>query len=64
MLRCECGDPYCPVHYREVTCPLPPTQTLYRIDLEDETGMRFCDGCADDAWESGVFTAEREGVEV
>jgi len=55
---CECGDPGCPVHKGSEKCSAKPTQRLYRIDMEDETGTDMCDGCAEDAMDSGVFSDE------
>jgi len=57
ILRCRCLDLNCPVCHRE--CLRPAFLTLYRTDLDDETGTAFCEGCAVAALESGVFTFER-----
>lgn len=32
---------------------------LYRVDMEDRTGTAFCDLCANDAEESGLFSGRR-----
>jgi hypothetical protein len=37
--------------------------TLYRVDMEDRTGTDFCEQCAADAMESGVFTDAAHGSE-
>lgn len=50
---CECNDPQCPACFGD--CNRQGSQTLYRIDMEDRTGTVFCDDCAEDAWESGLF---------
>jgi len=57
--RCECADPGCPVHKGRESCDKFGRQILYRIDMEDESGTSFCSKCAEDAWDSGVFTADR-----
>jgi hypothetical protein len=61
-LRCECADPGCPCCHG--SCYRKATFILYRmdhprsgvVDTEDETGTPMCPGCADDAWDSGLFT--------
>lgn len=53
--NCECSDPGCPVHEGKDCNRHGRTKTLYRIDMEDATGTRFCKDCADDAYESGLF---------
>lgn len=50
---CECSDPGCPVCGGR--CRKPSRTVLYRSDMEDETGTPMCNGCADDAMESGLF---------
>lgn len=57
---CECGDSGCPVHKGKSRCSAKATQTVFRIDMEDETGTDMCDDCANDAIDSGVFTYESE----
>ncbi len=59
---CECSDPGCPVHQGVAQCLIPASMVLYRVDMEDVTGTAFCDGCGDDAMDSGVFRYE-EGEE-
>jgi hypothetical protein len=56
--NCQCSDPGCPIHHTHSDCTHPATTTLYRIDMQDETGTPMCEGCAEDAFESGVFTDE------
>ncbi len=56
MTNCECCDHGCP-HCRG-GCKLPATETLYRVDMEDETGLAFCEHCAADANESGLFSSK------
>jgi hypothetical protein len=55
-LWCECSDPGCRECYGH--CVKVKTTTLYRVDMEDLTGCLFCEGCAHDAMNSGVFTDE------
>lgn len=38
-------------------------EPLYRVDMDDESGTLFCEHCAEDAMESGVFTS-RDDEEV
>lgn len=54
--RCQCADPLCPVCAGK--CHNRATETLYRVDMEDETGTAFCDACASDAYDSGLFNSE------
>ena len=56
---CECSDPGCRVHKGQSECKLPVYETLYRVDMEDKTGVAFCGDCAQDAMDSGVFTEAR-----
>lgn len=58
---CECSDNHCPACFGQ--CKEPATTTLYRIDMQDLTGTRFCEACADDAFESGLFTSKQEEEE-
>lgn len=50
---CECADPGCSCGGQ---CIQEGIIVLYRVDMEDLTGVRFCCKCADDALDSGVFT--------
>lgn len=60
---CECGDPGCPVCHGH--CRKPARTTVYRSDMEDETGTPMCEGCAADCIESGIFyTKESVGYQV
>ncbi len=58
--KCECADPGCPAHSGKSDCRNVANSLLYRVDMEDETGTALCDDCADDAFDSGLFTTERE----
>lgn len=58
-LTCECSDVGCSVHIGQ-SCVLRNEQTLYRIDMDDWTGTRFCEKCASDAMDSGLFTDETQ----
>ena len=59
---CECADSGCPMHLG-TDCDSSESENLtilYRVDMTDYTGTRFCDGCADDAFESGLFCTDRD----
>lgn len=57
---CECGDPACPAHEgRDEHRNRRGEIKLYRIDMEDRYGSWYCDACAEDALDSGVFSTER-----
>lgn len=53
--QCECADRGCPVHKGNSVCKQSASTVVYRVDMEDRTGTRMCDGCASDALESGCF---------
>jgi hypothetical protein len=53
--RCECWDHSCPVHLERLGCVNTATETLFRVDMQDESGTGFCEACGDDAFESGLF---------
>lgn len=58
-MRCDCQDKGCKAHTDEVCCTSLPRENmsrLYRVDMEDNTGSRFCPACTDDAMGSGLFT--------
>lgn len=55
--KCECADSGCPKCKGK--CERKAMQTLYRVDMEDRTGTRFCNECAEDAYESGLFDSQR-----
>lgn len=61
--RCQCGDPGCPMHDDQGGCNRVATDRLYRTDMDDETGTPMCEGCADDAFESGLFSDEPQSNE-
>lgn len=52
---CECSDPGCPACHGH--CSKPSTTGLTRIDMGGGK-IWMCDGCADDAYESGVFRSK------
>lgn len=56
MNRCQCTDPWCQADHGEKECGRPYADTLYRMDMEDHTGVDFCEDCLADAIDSGVFT--------
>ena len=53
MESCKCGDPKCP--YCAGHCTRDVEVALYRIDMPDASGTGFCEPCANDALESGMF---------
>ena len=53
--RCECNDIACFRHQNSSECTGVGLVVLYRTDLEDRTGTLFCDECACDALDSGLF---------
>jgi hypothetical protein len=53
---CECSDPGCPGHKGSRHCGKAALTTVYRSDMDDETGTDMCHVCAEDALDSGVFT--------
>ena len=57
---CECCDPGCRVHNGTPKCTEPGKVVLYRIDFEDHTGILFCEHCAEDALETGLFTETKK----
>ena len=57
---CECADPGCVAHPGRATCSKPATAVLYRVDMDDMSGTRFCDWCEADAYGSGLFTDGRD----
>lgn len=59
-MQCECSDPGCSGKHASQCYRIAAT-TLYRIDMEDETGTPMCHICAEDAMDSGVFTTEQDG---
>ena len=50
---CECRDPGCPACRGK--CNNSAVCNLRRIDMMDQGGVYFCDKCASDALEAGVF---------
>ena len=64
MSHCQCSDKYCHVHDGTPSCEQPATTTLYRVDMDDQTGTEFCEDCAADAMHSGLFTEYGEMIEV
>ena len=54
MSRCECSDPGCPCCGG--SCRKAMVTTVYRVDMDDDTGTGMCERCCEDALESGVFT--------
>lgn len=52
--RCECADHACPHHVGR-DCADFSQHKAHRVDMEDRTGVLFCDPCFEDAMESGLF---------
>ena len=57
---CECTDAGCKSHRDVAECSKPVYETLYRLDMDDKTGVAFCGECAQDAMESGVFATRED----
>lgn len=55
--ECECHDVGCTCAGQ---CHTHAVTTLFRIDMDDWTGTRFCQDCADDAAESGCFVSAED----
>ncbi len=55
---CECADPGCPVC--KGSCSELATDTVYRVDMEDQAGTPTRDGCTEDALASGIFATADE----
>ena len=56
--QCECADKGCPIHTGRKSCKQIATTVLHRVDMEDLAGVAFCDACAEDAYECGLYTDE------
>ncbi len=57
---CQCTDAGCKAHRDVSECSQPVAETLYRCDMEDNTGVDFCSECAEDAASSGVFASRED----
>jgi len=55
-ILCMCVDNGC--EHCGGNCQSHAETTLYRMDMDDATGVDFCEGCAVDAMQSGLFTDE------
>jgi hypothetical protein len=55
---CNCSDRWCHAHRGTSACAGRGNTILYRVDMNDLTGTVFCDDCASDALDSGLFTDE------
>ena len=63
IAKCECFDPGCPCVETGKGTHLPAghnglVQILYRVDMDDKTGTAMCETCADDAFDTGLFSYE------
>lgn len=54
-MQCECSDPGCKGHEGKSECTRNACVMLRRIDFVDRPKCYFCEVCAEDAHESGVF---------
>lgn len=52
---CECCDLGCREHEKINQCTNPAKIEIERIDMIDSGSMVFCNICADDVFESGLF---------
>lgn len=59
---CECADHACSAHTGK-DCTAQATQTLTRVDFAGTPRVAFCDACASDAMESGVFGTDEDEPE-
>lgn len=57
--QCECADRGCKEHKGQSSCLAAGDTILFRVDMADETGTLFCEACATDAMESGLFTESK-----
>ena len=55
-MPCECSDLGCPTNHGPKECRAQAEARLFRVDMEDNDGTNFCELCAEDAMESGLFT--------
>lgn len=56
--KCEYWDPECP-HGHKGNGHKGGVRMLYRVDMNDETGILMCDTCQEDAFDSGLFSYEK-----
>lgn len=61
-ITCECSDSGCRTHRGQSHCTYHSANLLYRVDMNDEAGTAMCDGCADDAFTSGLFETRDDGT--
>ena len=62
MSKCECCDRMCPAHCGDSVCRATAKVTLFRTDMMDRTGTEFCNACAEDSMESGLFAQRAVGA--
>lgn len=53
--KCECADRECACGGN---CNHQSVTTLFRVDMDDSTGTAFCDRCASDAMDCGLFSGD------
>jgi len=63
-VECQCYDVLCPVHKGQSSgCAHEGTVQVWRVDMQDGSGMMMCKGCTEDALQSGVFyTSDQDGI--
>jgi hypothetical protein len=54
---CGCSDSGCPTGHGSHDCGDKASQWLVRVDDAEQTALPFCDDCASDAYESGIFAS-------
>lgn len=57
-VTCECSGSKCPEC--QGSCSHKATERLFRVDMDDESGLMFCDQCGADAVYSGLFASDDE----
>lgn len=60
MEWCGCRDAGCPAHKGKAECFNPGAVRLRRVGMDDTGGTLFCNACATDAMESGLFRPEED----
>ncbi len=60
-MGCQCADIQDAPHQGDPICTNDVSVTLYRVDMDDRAGVDFCEYCAEDAMDSGLFTDSAPG---
>lgn len=55
-VQCECTDPSCthPID-DDLRCLRQAIVILHRVDIHDHSGNAFCESCAEEALDGGMF---------